>query len=489
MAAVSERPHPPGAYDVVVVGSGPGGLQTSYCLTRLGVRHAVLSADDAPGGMFRKWPIFQRLISWSKLDAPEPRGTPEYEWYDHNSLVADEPENRALVAAAMGRDFVVPARSEMEAGLAAFAEQAGVRVRYGCRWESTGRDERGFVLGTSDGEYRCRAAVFALGVTEPWKSSTAGIEHVPHYAETGEPSGYRNKRVVVIGKRNSAFEIADALLPWAQRIVLVSPRPARTSVLAHTTVRVRYLQPLEDHALGGGTFALDAAIDGIERSDTGTFCVLASGTTRPGKLTLEADAVIAATGFRTPLRDLPELGLATVAEGRIPALTPFWESISLPGAYFAGNASQGAPGLRKHGVSPSSPAVHGFRYNARLLARHLAERLAGVPPERRPLTEDCVVPFLVGELRKSPELWAQKGYLARVVVLDGDEGPADAGVQPLVHFVDEAGPDAVAVTVEVDADGAIFPAVYLRRAGRLSETRIDPHVQNEFDGDVYRKEL
>ena len=40
-------PHPPGDYDVVVVGSGPGGLQTSYFLGRLGVRHAVLSADDA----------------------------------------------------------------------------------------------------------------------------------------------------------------------------------------------------------------------------------------------------------------------------------------------------------------------------------------------------------------------------------------------------------------------------------------------------------
>ena len=67
----------PGSYPVVVVGSGPGGLQTSYCLSRLGVEHVVLTADDAPGGMFRRYPIFQRLLSWSKPDAPVERTSRE----------------------------------------------------------------------------------------------------------------------------------------------------------------------------------------------------------------------------------------------------------------------------------------------------------------------------------------------------------------------------------------------------------------------------
>ena len=42
-----ERPFAPGRYPMVVVGSGPGGLQLAYFLRRLGVEHAVLSADAA----------------------------------------------------------------------------------------------------------------------------------------------------------------------------------------------------------------------------------------------------------------------------------------------------------------------------------------------------------------------------------------------------------------------------------------------------------
>ena len=89
-------PFPPGEYPVVVIGSGPGAIQASASLRAVGVEHAVISADPAPGGMFRRWPFFQRLLSWTKPHAPVPRGSRAYERYDWNSLLGDEPDTGAV---------------------------------------------------------------------------------------------------------------------------------------------------------------------------------------------------------------------------------------------------------------------------------------------------------------------------------------------------------------------------------------------------------
>jgi lysine/ornithine N-monooxygenase len=204
--------------------------------------------------------------------------------------------------------------------------------------------------------------------------------------------------VFIVGKRNSGFEIAQGLLPWARRLVLASPRPVDTAVLAFSPLRLRYLQPFDEHVRGGsGSHVIDAAIERVERRNGG-YRIYANGTSWHGELELEADEVIAATGFRAPLQDLPSLGVATVNDGRLPAQTSYWESVSVPGIYFAGNVTQASPGLRKHGATSSSGSVLGFRYNARLLAQRIAETHFGRRAERPRLHRDEVVPFLAHEL-------------------------------------------------------------------------------------------
>ena len=490
MEQLDERPFAPGDYDVVLVGSGPGGLQTAYCLARTGIpRCAVISRDPAPGGMYRRFPVYQRLISWTKPDAPFERGTREYEWFDHNSLVGDEREHQAVVPEFMDRSFDVPARHEMEAALAEFARRGNVRVRYGCEWMSTQRDGAGFVLETSDGEYSCRVCVFAIGVTEPWAPSIPGLEAAPHYVAAKKPERYQGRSVFIVGKRNSGFELAQGLLPWARRVVIGSPRPVDTAMLAFSPLSIRYLSPYTEHIRGGpGSYVLDAAIERVERYADG-YRIHASGTTWEGELELESDDVIAATGFRAPVRDLAAVGVAMVNDGRMPAQTPYWESISVPGIYFAGNVTQASPGLHKHGATSSSGSVNGFRYNARVLAQHIAQKHFGLGREGRPLDRDEVVPHLLRELAHAPELWTQKGYLARVVGVDPEDRIRDDGIEPLADFVDRDGRDACAVAVEYDADGTIIPVVYVRSGGRLVETSLPPHPLHMFDTDEHREQL
>jgi thioredoxin reductase len=484
------KPFPPGEYPVVVVGSGPGGLQLSYFLSSAGINHAVLSADPGPAGMFRRFPLFQKLNTWSKPFPPAPPTSRHYAWYDWNSLLADEPAHRALVTEFMDGSTYFPTREQMELGVAAFCERAGVAVRYGCRWESTRAAGGGFALGTSDGEYRCKIAVFAIGMAEPWKPEVAGIELVPHYAEAKISPAYAGRRVLILGKRTSGFEMADAILPWARQIILVSPRPALLAVNSHSTagVRARYLLPYEDHVFGGGVFVLDAATQQIERTAAG-YRIQAGGTTRPGSFTFEVDYVLAATGWTTPLGDLRDLGVATFSQNRIPALTPFWESTSVPGVFFAGAPMQGAVGLRKHGVPANSGGLGGYRHNARVLAAHLARTHLGIDLPRPEIRPEDVVPYLLSEASTAAELWNQRSYLARVVSVDRSAGIRDEGILPLQYFVDSSGPDAVAIVQETDQSGDHHPAVYVRRGNQVTEHVLDGDPLLNYQTPRHTKQL
>ncbi|MBA2742611.1 MAG: NAD(P)-binding domain-containing protein [Actinobacteria bacterium] len=485
------KPFPPGEYPVLVVGSGPGGLQASYCLRRLGVDHAVLSADDGPGGMFQRFPLFERLISWTHAGADAERGTREYELHDQNSLVADDPALGALVPGQLADGHRRPSRDEMVAAMRSFAERAPIPVRYECRWESTKQEDSAYVLATSDGEYRCRAAVFAIGMTQPWIPPIPGLELEQHYVNVDcAPDRYRGRRVVIVGKRNSAFEIGEAISRQGLReLTLVSPRSPDLGRLARSPLRPWYLTTYDEHVRGApGRFVLNASVDRVEHREGG-FVVHALDPTRSEPLLLEADDVIAATGFSTPLQDLPELGVATVREGRLPALSAFWESVTVPGLFFAGNVSDAAPGLRKHGVASLSTMVGGFRYNARVLARHLAETLFGMSSERPRIERDCISAFLLHELNHSPELAFQKGYLARVLRASDDEGAIlDEGILPLEVFVDGSA-DGVAITLEFDAEETIRPVVYVRHDGVLHEELLAPHPLRRYDGQPYLEDV
>jgi thioredoxin reductase len=477
VAELTDRPFPPGDYPLIVVGSGPGGLQASTALRGFGIKHALLSADAEPGGMFRRWPFFQRLLSWTKPYAPVIRGTRPYERYDWNSLIPETDEHRAVVAGLMDGSSYFPSRPEMQAGLEAFADRTGLAVRFGCRWTGTRRADDGrFVLETSDGEYTAGTLVFAVGVAQPYRPSSPGMELAAHYADTRPVEEYADKRIFIVGKQNSGFELATGMLPWARRIIIASPSPAKLSVNTHSLVgiRARYVQPYEDHVLGGGVAVLDAAIERIETAGSeAPFRVVTRRSSDSVEMDFEVDEVIAATGFTAPLLDLPELGVTTFGQSRLPAQTPFWESATVPGIFFAGTIGQGAGGLKKHGIPSNSGAVQGARYNARALARHIAATRFGVALDRPTIAASAVADMLIDELTDGPELWHQRAYLARIVSLDPSDGIRDEGIAPLAWFVDAGGPDAIAATLETDGTGAVYPVIYLRRSGEISEHAID----------------
>ena len=269
MAELGARPFPPGDYPVVVVGSGPGGIQASYYLRHLGIEHALhygrpmcraacSAASRSSSACFRG----PSLMLPCRETTPSTSGTTGTPCWPRSRAAA-----RSCPSSWTARSSF-PSRPEMERNLATFAERAGLHIRFDCTLGvDFSRDGESFVLHTSDGDYRCQVAIFAVGVAKPFKPDTPGIEHAVHYAHMKPAGEYAGKRLFIVGKENSAFELANGLLPWAQRIVLASPRPAKMSINSNSLagVRARYVQPVEDQMLGGGVFILNASIARIER--------------------------------------------------------------------------------------------------------------------------------------------------------------------------------------------------------------------------------
>ena len=461
-------------------------MQLTYSLGRLGIEHAVLTADDRPGGMFRRWPVFQRMLSWTKPYTGFVPGSREYERFDWNSLVGDDESCRGLMPQVMDGTSYFPSRPEMERGLALFAERTALRIRYGCRWESTRREGQDFVLTTSDGEYRAPVVVFAVGVAESWVPPIPGLAGVTHYGELRAVETYADKRVFIVGKQNSGFEIASGLLPWARKIILASPSSTQLSVNTHSLVgvRARYVQPYEDSVLAGGVVILDASIEAVEKTAAG-YTVHTRSAGENLAMTFDVDDVIAATGFYCPLRDLPDLGVKIFGQSKLPAQTHFWESISVPGIYFAGTINQGAKGIMKHGIPSNSGAVQGYRFNARVLARELARRHFGIDPPTPAIRAGDVIPFLLHEASYGPELWHQRSYLARVISIDAERGILDEGILPLAHFLDAATYDGAAMVLESNGHDDLYPVLYVKRSGAVTEHMLPPNPLLDFERDEH----
>ncbi len=316
--------------------------------------------------------------------------------------------------------------------------------------ERAARMTAGVTLVTSDGEYRCRAAVFALGVTTAWKSPIPGIEDVPHYAEArSRRREYQGKRVFVIGKRNSGFELADGFLPWARQVILGSPRPVQTAVIALASVRVRYLQPYEDAALGWRDVRPRRGASSGSSGQAAAGALSGEGTTRAGHGRARGGRRSSPPpGSPRRSSTCTTLGVRTVAHESHPRAHPV-----------LGERARLGPLLRRqrHAGRARAPQERGRLLLAGRARLPLQRPGHGPPPRGDPprassvprsrIAPDELVPYLLEELTRAPELWAQKSYLARIRA----PWTGETDIVPLAHFLDEAAPTPSPCAVETNA--------------------------------------
>ena len=379
-----------------------------------------------------------------------------------------------------------PSRPEMERNIASFVERTGTRIRYDCPWTATrredGPDGERFILETPTANTAPASAIFAVGVAEPNSPSTPGIELAHHYSDIRPAETYAGRRVFLIGKSVSAFELATGLLR--------GPASSSSSRRRRSSCRsTRDPSWASGPATSSPTRTMSWAAGcpswtpRSSRSSGARATRSSSARSDPpaaGELAIDTDDVINATGFICPLLDLPGIGVSVFGQSQAARPDAVLGERLGAGDLLRGDdrAGVGRPEEARHaGELRGGPWRSVQRPGA---GRHVARTVFGRRPDRPAIAADELVSTILGELSSAPELWHQRAYLARVISLDGGDGLRDEGIVPLAAFVDGIGDDgtgdALALTLEADGTRRDLPGDLPppRGQGRGAGDRVGP---------------
>jgi thioredoxin reductase len=403
--------------DYVVIGAGPAGLQLAYYLQKAGRDYVVLEAGPTPGTFYRTFPRHRRMISINKPHTGwhDPEKDLRVDW---NSLLSDDPTLRFT----RYTDRYFPHADDYVRYLTDFGR--GLNIRYGCR---VSRLSGAFSVECENGEvFSADRVVVATGFGAMNIPPIRGIETTEQYWDMPvDPSEFTDQRVLIIGKGNSAFETADNLTERAAVIHVAGPRSINFAWRTHFIGHLRAVNNnfLDTYQLKTQNMVLDGDILRIERRPD-DYLITFSYARRDKVVQLAYDRVITCTGFRMDASIFaadcrPELTI----NDRLPALTAEWESVNVPGLYFAGTLTQSRD-FKKH----TSAFIHGFRYGIRALVRILDQKYHGIHWPYRALPPDSLADAVLARINRTSALFQQFGFLCDVITPDGhyhEEMPLD----------------------------------------------------------------
>ncbi|WP_030824619.1 NAD(P)-binding domain-containing protein [Streptomyces hygroscopicus] len=451
----NEPLHSPDALDYLVIGGGPAGLQLGQLLGAAGHRYRILEAGDGPGTFFRTFPRHRQLISINKVHT----GTDDAELnlrMDWNSLLSPDPD--LLFTRYSKRYF--PQADDFVRYLADFAEAFGLDIAYDTRAVRIRRDDDGFAVTDQHGrDHHGRRLVMATGVSLPHVPDVPGIETAENYIDVSvDPEDFTDQRVLILGKGNSALETADNLIETAAVIHVAGPHSLRLAWNTHYVGHLRAVNNnfLDTYQLKSQNALLDGDVLSIDKEpgDGGRYRVRFSFS-RADDIVKELvyDRIIVCTGFRFDASPFdpgcrPEL----VINDRFAALTPAYESVNVPGLYFAGTLTQ-----QRDFKKSTNGFIHGFRYAVRALSRILDERHHGRPWPYEPLATDpsALADAVVARVNRSSALWQQFGVIGDLLVTAADGQSRYHEEVPVAYAHDSAltaGADYFTVTLEYGPD-------------------------------------
>eukprot|EP01060_Flectonema_neradi_P036451 TRINITY_DN6_c0_g4_i1.p1 TRINITY_DN6_c0_g4~~TRINITY_DN6_c0_g4_i1.p1 ORF type:complete len:612 (+),score=158.62 TRINITY_DN6_c0_g4_i1:72-1907(+) len=372
--------------DYLIVGAGPAGCQMTLFMKQAGRNFITLESSKQVGSFYLQNPRHGKLISINKL-----YNTCQHKDYnlrhDWNSLLCDDSE---LVFKNYSQD-IFPSNTALVEYMSDFASKLDLlkHIKFETKVEKIERGEDGiFTVKDNNGTvYRTKVVLMATGAMKENCPPIPGLEDMPSYSSHSlNQMDYARKKVLIIGKGNSAFEVADHLSAHAANLVMVNRTPIRHAWNTHFVGHLRAVnnnfldlvrlksnhsienwQPVRARKIADDDEEASPSASGNCGRDAsiGKFKYCVTVRARDGvEFDFIADEVIRCCGWRYVLPEMFGEGInefETVKEERLAKLNEAWESTTNSDLYFMGTSMQACD------PQSASGFIHGFRYNVRTL--------------------------------------------------------------------------------------------------------------------------
>ncbi len=404
----------PSQFEYIIIGAGPAGLQLGYYLKKNKRNYLILEAGSSAGTFFGAFPRHGTLLSINKVftGCRNPEMNLRWDW---NSLLSDD---ERLLLKNYTNDYF-PDAADLKAYLEDFANQLHINVQYDTKVATVTKQDSTFLLSDEKGNhYSCRYLIVATGLNTPYIPAIPGIELAENYVDCSiDPNDFKNQRVLIIGKGNSAFETADHLIATTASIHMCSPTPVKLAWKSHFVghLRARNNNFLDTYQLKSQNAILDAHIENIKKENGKYIVDIIYTHAKEERRTIEFDRILVCTGFRmnTAIFDdtcQPEMAL----NGRFPAQTSAWESVNVKDLYFAGTLMQ-----QRDYKKTMSAFIHGFRHNIEALGHILEKRYHNEawPFLPIPATAQAITKIIIDRVNTGSSLFLQPGYFCDLLVV------------------------------------------------------------------------
>ena len=373
-------------HDFLVVGGGPAGIQAGILLQNKNLDYLILERTNAVGAHWSNYPRHRSLISINKRFT----GSDNAEFnlrHDWNSLLTTAESQKPFTEYT---DELYPSADTLLQYLKDVVVNHDLNIKYETEVSYITKSKGLFRVSSGHEVFECKHLLLGMG-GKPWFPNVPGIDlpEIDTYENVSlDKKLFENKRVLILGKGNSAFECGEYLANTASILHFVSPRQIQFAWNTHYVGDLRAVRNnlLDMYQLKSQHAILNGSITNIDYDPNcaeGRFKVdfAFSLTPEDPVSTIYYDNIIACTGFKyvdTSMFD-PETIPVQIDErpalrGKFPKVDPDWQYAGVENMYAIGAPMQ-TVNFRKN----AGGFIHGFRYTIKTLVDLIAEKSFDIP--------------------------------------------------------------------------------------------------------------